>query len=151
MAAWLWPQLIVWGFSLPAGWLASGALGAPLTHEGVILLHHPAISIEVTPECGGFLFFSFLTALTLATGYRYRGRRHLVRSWPVWVLVAYVVTWLANTARIVSAVQGQLFVREMLPESYFAAIHSTIGMFVFIPALTGYWILLNRYYYENRT
>jgi exosortase K len=104
------------------------------------------MEIEITSACSGFGFFSMACALLLGFASFRFATHQWFRDVPLLLLTVYLFAILVNTFRIVCAVQIRIFTSQWIPGSYDSAIHMTVGMIVFLPALLFFWNLLQRFY-----
>ncbi len=144
----LWPGLAFQFFSRPAGNMAGYFLDASVvpTPEA-ILLHHPAIDVAVTEACSGFDFFTLIVALWAGWNfYRSGWSRKSLRFALIIPFTAYGITFLGNVSRIVCAVQIRVVSLEIVPPSYQASIHQSIGVAVFLTVLIIFWLTLTKFY-----
>jgi hypothetical protein len=127
------------GFCAPAAAWAAAILQAPweATDQGY-LIALPALSIHVTRACSAAQFFCLLWSLMAAVGIAGgagRGWRIFVRMGlprlAGYGLLAYVLTLLANTARVLLGWWAGLWARYVLPESFHAGVHLAVGLCVF--------------------
>lgn len=141
------PSAILKLFAFPAGWVASQFWGAPTERQPTeLLLHHPSIAISVTEACSGFTFFSILIAMY--TGFVFQNRP---RKWLVGFFSIYLVTLAANIARIIIAVELRVLSTSIFPANYQAALHTVIGMIIFLSTAIAFWLAINYTHARTRS
>lgn len=127
----LWPSLKMQLFCGPSAMLASLFLGTPIVGSvDAFLLPHGTLDIRVLESCSGFDFFALLSAIlsAMAVG---RAKRPVMRL-VLLVPVCWAIALLANSVRIISAVQVHLLA-DVLPRSLSpSAAHTIVGVSVFI-------------------
>lgn len=143
------PEFWKAAFCAPTAFLSASLLNAPwdLTADGY-LIGLPGLSVLVTLECSGAKFFCLAWALMWAAGRKPgsnatlplpSGERvgvrvssiRLFRSLAWTAALAYALTLLANTARIVLGWWTALAARHFLPDSFHAGVHLATGIVVF--------------------
>lgn len=133
-----------------AGWSAM-LLNAPWfpTEEGY-LIAQPALAVHVTRACSGAQFFCLLCALMAAVGMtvsparsgsgiasRWRLPRLRVGAVAACLPAAYVLTILANTARVTLGWWAGIWTRYTLGVAFQPAVHLAVGLCVFTAFLTA--------------
>jgi len=125
-----------YAFCLPSAWLSSAAMGVPCapTDEGYMLLSH-GLPVHVTQACSGAGFFVLVLVLIAAVIARGRRPAWAVTSTALALPIAYAVTLLANTSRIVAGWLTGQCARILLPHQFHAGVHVATGMVVFLTVL----------------
>lgn len=127
---------------LPSAQLCSIFLGSPCitTPEGYIL-DTATLPIHVTQACSAANFF--LLTFILVTGAVIQSFRIKELLKILWILPAsYIVTILANSARIIAGwIMGQ-WARAVLAERFWASVHLGTGVVVFLTFLIVIYLLL---------
>ena len=127
VAPWFWR----WVFCMPAALLSGSFMGvSPLPTSEGIMLPHPALPVQVTPQCSAASFFMLITAMSL--GLFYGDKRVTASSCFVIIALCYGTTIVANTTRIVLGWLTGMAARAMFPENFWHAIHTGVGVFVFL-------------------
>jgi exosortase/archaeosortase family protein len=139
-------------FCLPAARLAALFLNAPcVPAPDGYLLAEPSLPVRVTLACSAASFFALLTALIIGTA---RGSvlRRPLRLAAGAMALAYGVTLLANTTRIVLGWMAGRCSRAWLPESFWPGVHMGVGVFVFLTFLIAAYALATwRYAHERQS
>ncbi|MFA5784806.1 MAG: exosortase/archaeosortase family protein, partial [Phycisphaerae bacterium] len=109
-------------------------------HEGYLLLRS-SIPIRVTQACNAASFFILTLSLFvgLAVKYRKQTSRFIIFSIP---LLAYPVTIIANSVRIIAGAYITNWTRAALPENFWPSIHLAVGITVFLTFLTICYLLI---------
>jgi exosortase K len=133
-------------FCAPTAWLASAFLHAPWTPtEDGYLIALPALAVRVTLACSGAQFFCLLWSLmwiASTTAYsRWEFRPGLLVDLARCAALAYGLTLLANTARIVTGWRTALWARRVLPETFHSGVHLATGIVVFVSFLIAGYVL----------
>jgi exosortase K len=147
------PHLRLRFFCEPAARAAAVFLQSPVAVEsGSISLAHPTIDVAITEACSGYDFFSLLIALLigLAVFQQAVSKWLLLRDVLLIFLVVYGLTFFGNTSRIVCAVQIRATTAEVIPASFDAIIHQSIGVIVFVTLLALAWFLLTKFYERRK-
>ena len=139
----------------PTSMLAASWLHAPCTSTSDgYLIHLPGLAVRVTQACNATQFLSLLWALMASVGLARRTRPRqegaTSRAFRVWkslstlagyAVLAYGVTILANTARVVVGWWAGLWARRLLPESFHPGVHLAVGIIVFTVFLVAGYVL----------
>jgi exosortase K len=146
------PHLRLRLFCEPAARAAAVFLQSPVVVEsGSISLAHPTIDVAITEACSGYDFFSLLLALLIGLAvFRQTSSKWLTRDVLLIFLAVYGLTLFGNTSRIVCAVQIRATAAEVIPASFDAIIHQSIGVIVFVTLLALAWSLLTKFYERRK-
>lgn len=151
----LFPAFWQTALCAPTSVLAASWLHAPCTSTSDgYLIHLPGLAVRVTQACNATQFLSLLWALmasvglargtrprpvgTLSPGPRLRTSLATLAGYAV---LAYAVTILANTARVIVGWWAGLWARRLLPESFHPGVHLAVGIIVFTAFLVGGYVL----------
>lgn len=129
-------------FCMPSAQLCSLFLGSDCitTSEGY-LLTNDLLAIHVTKVCSGASFFILLCALMIGLTVQSIGLKNLIRL--SWILpLAYVVTILANSSRILGGWITGRWARAFLPEPWWGGIHLGTGVVIFLTFLIAIYSIL---------
>ena len=138
-------------FCEPAARVASVLLGCPMSVQtGSISLAHPTIDVAVTEACSGYDFFSLMIALLIGVAVFRQRSKWLLRDAVLIFVAVYGLTLFGNASRIVCAVQIRATTADLIPASFDAVIHQTIGVIVFVTLLALSWSLLSKFYERKR-
>ena len=127
---------------LPSAQISSLFLGSncTATAEGY-LLTNPILTVHVTKVCSAMSFFILLS--TLAAGAVIRSLRPKEFLNLIWIIpLAYVITILANAARIIAGWVTGRWARAVLPENFWPGVHLGTGVVVFLTFLIITYLLL---------
>ena len=127
-------------FCLPAGKAAALLLGSPggATAEGFRVFAAPAV--HVTLACSGLNYFFIVTAALVYAAVQQRRFRFLAAAVPA----AYLLTLLANTARIVCGWHTRVLAQTLLPERWYGLVHMGTGIVCFLMTLLIAFIFIQR-------
>lgn len=126
LAAQAFPSAVRLLFCSPAAWLSSQFLGvAMLSVVDGFRLGCPEMPIDVTLACSGVTFFGMLSALLLHRALP--GAAAAAGS----LLFAYLITLVANTARIVLGWHAAIWAHAVLPPSFYGGVHLAVGIIIF--------------------
>lgn len=131
------------GFCLPAAAFAASVLGAPyLTdHDGSgYTIPVKSFPVHVVLECSAVRYFCVTAAILAGLCVE---RRRIGMAFLMFPM-AYALTIIANTARIVCGWQAQRLAVEFLPADDLAAIHMGVGAACFIAFLIIAYSLIER-------
>ena len=110
------------------------------TPEGY-LLTNAALPVHVTKACSAASFFILLLVMmAMAVMPSCRGKDLLKLVWVV--PLAYGITLMANTARIIGGWLTGRWARSTLPENLWAGVHLGTGVVVFLTVLIAVYLLL---------
>jgi exosortase/archaeosortase family protein len=121
-------------FCAPTAGLAAAFLHAPWTaSQDGYLIELPLLAVQVTLACSGAQFFCLLWSLMMAVGAGPCSAWHglTLRSLAGYAVLAYTLTMLVNTARVVVGWWAGLWARRVLPETFHAGVHLITGIIVF--------------------
>lgn len=139
-------------FCEPAARAASVFLASPMSvQSGSISLAHPTIDVAITEACSGYDFFSLLVALLIGLAVFRQNSKWLLRDAGLIFLAVYALTLLSNTSRIVCAVQIRATTADLIPASFDAVIHQSIGVIVFVTVLALSWSCLTKFYERKQS
>jgi len=93
------------------------------------------VDFTVVRSCAATDFFAMVAGLCAYTCFRRRTALLTVFIFPV----AWLVTVLANTIRLILLVPVTFLMYRCFPESTFLAIHKAVGTFVFLPLFIVLW------------
>lgn len=126
----------------PSAQLCSLFLGSDCiaTPEGY-LLTAAVLPVHVTKACSAASFFILLlVTMAMAVVPSRRGKDLLKLVWVV--PLAYGITLMANTARIIGGWLTGRWARSALPENLWAGVHLGTGVVVFLTVLIAVYLLL---------
>jgi exosortase/archaeosortase family protein len=130
-------------FCFPAAQLSAIFLGAPCVPVGEgYLIERASLPILVSLACSGTGFFVLLTALLLGLLCRYR-KLSLPLAFGT-IVAAYGIALMTNVCRITLGFFASVGARCVLPECMWAGIHLSVGVLVFLSALVGVYICIER-------
>lgn len=145
------PTLRLRLFCEPAARVAAVFLQSPVAVEsGSISLAHPTIDVAVTEACSGYDFFSLLLALLIGLAVFRQNSKWLLRDALLIFLAVYGLTIFGNTSRIICAVQIRATTADVIPASFDAVIHQSIGVIVFVTILALAWSFLTKFYERRK-
>jgi exosortase/archaeosortase family protein len=126
------PGVVRTVFCAPAAWLSSQFLGvALLPLADGFRLNCLNLPVDITLACSGATFFALLYALLL---------HRLIPGVPAFLralVLAYMITIAANTARIVLGWHAAVWAHDALPASFHSGVHLAVGVIVFSSFLLG--------------
>lgn len=137
-------------FCRPAAMLAAAVLGersAEFADSSGFAIPVRPLPILVVPECSAIRFFCIASALLVGLCVQC-GRPRLI---PAIIAVAYGLTLVANTARIVCGWQAQCIAARFLPARDLASVHMGVGAACFIVFLILAYSLIERSLSHGRT
>lgn len=134
-------------FCLPSATISSIFLGSTYssTDQGYMIANR-ILPIHVTKACSAANFFILLLSLIIGI---------LIKSvrknefWKLFlaVILAYLITVIANSARIIAGWITGILAREFLPDKFWPAVHLGTGVFMFLIFLfLTYYLLTGRHY-----
>jgi len=133
-------------FCAPAAHLAALFLSAPVQFASNGYRIDVAFPIEVTTDCSAIKFFS--VALAVLAGLAVE-RRWSPIGYLALVPLAYTMTLLANTSRIVSTWYIDSLFAPLLHTTYQAGLHGAVGALIFMSTLVALYITLGRSPHEH--
>lgn len=142
-------------FCLPSAQMCSLFLGVDcITTEHGYMLTNRILTVHVTRACSAANFFILLSALIVGLVIKSARFRELLKI--VWILpLAYIITILANSSRIVGGWITGRWARSVLPENFWPGVHLGTGIVVFLTFLILTYLLLTwssyNEYQRNKT
>jgi exosortase K len=129
-------------FCLPSAQMCSLFLGADcITTENGYMLTNRILAVHVTKACSAAGFFILLSALMVGVVIKSARLSQLMKI--VWILpLAYIITILANSARILGGWVTGKWARRVLPENFWPGVHLGTGIVVFLTFLILTYLLL---------
>jgi exosortase K len=129
-------------FCLPSAQICSLFLGADcITTDNGYMLTNSVLAVHVTKVCSAAGFFILLLALMIGVVIKSARLNQFLKI--VWILpVAYIITILANSARILGGWITGKWARSVLPEKFWPAVHLGTGIVVFLTFLVVTYLLL---------
>lgn len=129
------------GFCMPAAHVAAIFMHVPCysTPDG-FLLAHSSFPVHVTLACSGAKFFVLVIALIvglIAISEHRMGGSIILAA----VILAYCVTIIANSARIITAWYADRASHIFLPPGFHESVHFAAGILVFLVFLTVIYAL----------
>lgn len=135
-------------FSFPPAFITHLYTGGSIIETGncEYVIQTPSISIKITEACSGFSFFLILTTVVLITGLL--NKASILKLVPPVVLLAYLLTLVLNTSRIISS----YYIKTLLspsPSVPYETVHLALGVCIFFPALVGAYHAAVKYFEKN--
>lgn len=133
-------------FCAPPSFLAASLLQAPCsrTVDGYFI-DLPVLAIRMTDACNATQFFSLLWALMGSVALAVRPRPwKAVALLTAYAGLAFIMTVMANTARVVVGWWAGIWARQALPETFQAGVHLITGILVFTVFLVAGYIVSTR-------
>ncbi len=141
----IWPELVLGGFARGAAKLAGWWLGLPAVRDELgwrlATAGQPTV---VTAACSATDFCLLITAVL---GWHLGRSRRLPSLLGVSLAVIFAapVAIIVNALRIIAVVQTHTWVIPLFPATYGPFLHLLTGVAVFLPALIGCNVLLERH------
>lgn len=105
------------------------------------LIANKALPVHITNACNASSFF-ILTLVIVSTAVIQSFKPHeLIKFYWAFPL-AYIITILANSARIIAGWLTGKWARMILPHNYWPSIHLATGVFVFLTFLIATYVIL---------
>lgn len=153
------PAAVRFFFCAPSAWLSAQFLGVDvLPLADGFQLDCPQLPVDVSLACSGTTFFAMLLVLLTVEGLKQARHRHALRGSPCGadvpirlartepgttsalarILLAYLATLAANTARIVLGWHAAVWAHAALPPAFHSGVHLAVGIVVFSGFLTAF-------------
>jgi exosortase K len=129
-------------FCMPSARFCSLFLGSDCipTANGYMLTNE-SLAIHITKACSGASFFILLCALIISVTIKSIRMNDVVKL--CWILpLAYIVTLLANSSRILAGWITGRWARAFLPEDLWGGVHLGTGVVIFLTFLICTYSLL---------
>jgi exosortase K len=132
--------------------VATGSASVYITGEGYWL---PEQGMMIDKSCAGINFYILcLTMLLFVAVKNINSNLHLLIALVLLPLLAFIMTWLVNTARILSVASTGMLFRDNLSESSGAILHEAVGVVVVLMSLVLTYVaadhLTKKYYRDEK-
>ncbi|MHC4085159.1 MAG: hypothetical protein ACYSWZ_02610 [Planctomycetota bacterium] len=105
------------------------------------MLTSSVLAVHVTKVCSAAGFFILVAALMVGGAIKSTRLRQLMKIG--WILpLAYIITILANSARILGGWVTGKWARRLMPENFWPGVHLGTGIVVFLTFLIVTYLLL---------